>query len=151
MFGLVGYTMASFAVGCVLTLIVGLFRPIKQNDDWKPWKYILIFMGVVCAIPYGYTESLTAMFGKPMKDGVQQALDDAQTKGDLIYYKVVQYQGEKAKVIAVANDKNEVGYAERAIFEVDLEKGKNGWNAASYETISSFSRQRDGTTMPPYW
>ena len=57
----------------------------------------------------------------------------------------------KAHVIASATDRNVFGKFEPVIMEIDLGKSSNGWHADSYSIISSFQRQRDATTMPPYW
>ncbi len=151
MFGLVGYSMACFAVACVFTIIVGMCRPIKQNDDWKPWKYILGFMVFIGSIPYGYVEILTRIKGDPLKKGVMEALEEAEVAGKLDFYRVTKMENSKAHVIAVAEDKNEFGMPERAVFEIDLIKKKNDWEADAYTIVNSFHRQRDATTMPPYW
>lgn len=151
MFGMVGYSMMCFALGCVLTIIFGMFRPIKQNDDWKPWKYIVGFMVLFGSIPYIYVEVLTSMNGGPLKKGVQEAFQEANACGPMDYYKVLSYTPKKAHVIATTMDMNEFGLPERAVFEIDLVKGKNGWEADAYKIVNSFHRQRDGSTMPPYW
>lgn len=151
MFGMVGYSMMCFAIACVLTIIVGIFRPIKQNDDWKPWKYIVSIMVVLGCIPYLYVEVLTRTKGEPLKKGVLQAFSEANAIGPMDYYKVVMYTPKKAHVIATTSDRNEFGLPERAVFEIDLVKGKDGWEADAYTIVNSFHRQRDGSTMPPYW
>lgn len=151
MFGIVGYSMGCFAVACVLTICVGMCRPIKQNDDWKPWKYILGFMIGIGSIPYGYVEVLTRVKGNPLKQGVFDALEEAGIRGRFEFYRVVSFTPTKAHVIAVTNDTNEFGLPERAVLEVDLLKNPDGWEADAYTIVNSFHRQRDATTMPPYW
>ena len=151
MFGIVGYAIGCFAVACALTVVVAMFRPIKQNDDWKAWKWIVGFMITLAAIPYCYVEGLTLMFGKPMVNGVKEAIDESNMKGDLIYFRVVRCSEEKAHVLAVAADANEFGWPERAVIEMDLAKTKGDWHADAYSIVNSFHRQRDSSTTPPYW
>ena len=151
MFGLVGYTMVCFAIGCVFTIIVAMFRPIKQHDDWKAWKVLVGIMVTVGVIPYGYVEFMTASRGADLKSGVLQAVSEAELVGQLKYFKVVTANEKKAHVIASATDRNEFGHDEPVIMEVDLKFDKDGWFPEAYTIISSFKRQRDATTMPPYW
>lgn len=150
-FGIVGYIIACFAVGCICTIIVAMCRPIKQNDDWKAWKVIVGVMCLVGAVPYGYVEVMTAMHGKELKEGVQDALDEADVQGQMQYFKVVRADDTKAHVIAIATDHNEFGQLERPVMEIDLRKEKGHWSADAYSVVSSYKRQRDGSTMPPYW
>ncbi|MBS1722054.1 MAG: hypothetical protein JSS66_03485 [Armatimonadetes bacterium] len=151
MFGLVGYSIGAFVVASILTVVVAMFRPIKQNDDWKAWKWILGFMALTMVVPYAYAEVMTMSFGKPLKQGVQEAIDEAGCRGSLVFYKVMRANDKKAHLIAVVNDKNEFGWPERAVFEVDVVKEKDGWHADAYTIVNSFHRNRDATTMPPYW
>lgn len=151
MFGLVGYTMVCFAAACVLTVVVAMFRPINQNDDWKAWKLILILMAVIGAIPYGYVEGLTWAKGAPMKGAVQEAVDEAQLTGELQFYRVTKVTDAKANLIAVATDTNEFGWPERTVMKIELVKNKGEWHTDAYSIVNSFHRQRDETTTPPYW
>jgi len=151
MFGLVGYLMMCFAVSCVFTVLVAMFRPIKQQDDWKAWRVILGSMIVVGSLPYGYVEAMTASHGQLLKHGVQESIDEAELNGRLQFFKVLFANEKVAHVIAVASDKNEFGLPERVVMDVNLKAGKDGWHSDSYSIVSSFKRQRDATTMPPYW
>ena len=151
MFGMVGYLMMCFAVACVLTIIVAMFRPIKQHDDWKAWKLMLGLMVGVGVIPYGYAEGMTMAYGDQLKNGVKEAIGESQVTGKLQFFKVIRLQGKKAHAIAVANDTNEFGWPERTVFEIDLVQEKDGWHADAYSIVNSFHRQRDASTMPPYW
>jgi len=151
LFGLVGYSIASFFIACLLTVIVAMFRPIKQNDDWKAWKWIVGFMVTIGSLPYAYVEGLTAIKGKTMKGAVQEAVHEAELQGELQFYKVVRVADSKAHVIAVSTDENEFGSPERAIMEIDLVQEKGQWHADAYSIVNSFHRQRDATTTPPYW
>lgn len=151
MFGLVGYIMICFAVGCVFTIIVGMFRPIKQHDDWKAWKVLVGTMLAVGTVPYGYVEAMTASKGAKMKSGVLEAIHEAELVGKLTYFKVITADEKKAHVIASATDRNEFGHDEPVMMEIDLKKDAEGWHPDSYSIISSFKRQRDASTMPPYW
>lgn len=151
MLGLVGYSMACFAVAVLLTIIVHMFRPIKQNDDFKAWKWVGGFMLFVGAIPYGYTEAMTYAHGKPMSEPIREALGDAGVDGDLVYYKVRYVNGKDASVIAVAEDRNIFGTYENSIFHVDLHREGGSWKPVEYEVVNSYQRQKDATTFPPYW
>ncbi|MCW5937859.1 MAG: hypothetical protein KIT11_11210 [Fimbriimonadaceae bacterium] len=151
MLGLVGYSMSCFAIAVLLTVIVHFFRPIRQNDSFPAWKWILGFVIAVGAIPYGYTEILTKMKGDGMVEPIKVALGDAGVDGDLLYYRIRYTDDQRASVIAVAEDKNVFGTYESAVFYVDLEKTKGSWEPTSYEVVNSYQRQKDATTFPPYW
>jgi hypothetical protein len=151
MLGLVGYTIGCLLVGAVLTTIVHFFRPIKVNDEAKVWKPLIGFTLLAMAVPYVHGEVMTRMHGHGMSDGINEALDSAGILGPLKYFRVVSANDERATVIAVANDKNEWGMPENAVVEVDLVKRRGSWEAEAYKIVNSFSRQRDETTMPPYW
>ncbi|MCW5938871.1 MAG: hypothetical protein KF884_04995 [Fimbriimonadaceae bacterium] len=151
MLGLVGYSIGCLVIGALMTTIIHFFRPIKVNDDAKVWKPLIVSTLIAMAVPYIYGEVMTRMHGTGMSSGISEALDSAGVIGPLKYFRVMTASDSKATVIAVANDKNEWGMAENAVVEVDLVKDKGRWEATSYKIVNSFSRQRDETTMPPYW
>lgn len=145
------YGLACFAAAAVVTVIVSLFRPIKQKDDFKSWRILLGSFVAALALPYGYYEGLTKLQGSGMDVAYEDILVDADVAGEMVYYKVLSTDGKKARTLLVAEDKDEGGFPERAVFTVELTKGRNGWEAESYEVVNSFARQKDGFTFPPYW
>jgi hypothetical protein len=151
MLGLVGYTIGCLIVAAIMTTIVHFFRPIKVNDDAKVWKPLIGFTLVVMVLPYLYHEVMTRAHGRGMGSGIDEALDSAGVAGPLRYFRVLSADGKKATVLAVAQDKNQWGMSEHAVVEVDLAKDRGRWEATAYKIVNSFSRQRDETTMPPYW
>lgn len=151
MIGAIIYGLACFAVAVVITIIAALFKPIKKKDDAKSWRVLLVSFIVTILAPYGYYEVLTRLKGADMDVAYEDVLVDADVAGDIVYYKVVGTKGDTAKTILVADDKDEGGFPERAVFTVELKQGAKGWTAESYEVVNSFARQKDGFTFPPYW
>lgn len=145
------YGLACFAGASVVTVIVSLFRPIKQKDEFKSWRVLLVSFVLALALPYAYFEGLTKLKGKGMDVAYEDILVDADVAGEMVYFKVLEADGKSAKTLMVAEDKDEGGFPERAVFKVDLSRGKHGWEAESYEVVNSFARQKDGFTFPPYW
>lgn len=151
MIGAIIYGLACFAVAVVITVIAALFKPIKNKDEAKSWRVLLVSFIACLAAPYAYYEVLTRTKGANMDVAYEDVLVDADVAGEVVYYKVVEASGDKAKTVVVANDKDEGGFPERAVFTVELKRGEQGWVAESYEVVNSFARQKDGFTFPPYW
>lgn len=151
MIGAIIYGLACFAVAVVVTIIAALLKPIKKKDEAKSWRVLLISFILAIAAPYGYNETLTRLKGANMDVAYEDVLVDADVAGDVVYYKVLGSKGDTAKTVLVADDKDEGGFPERAVFTVELKHGEKGWVAESYEVVNSFARQKDGFTFPPYW
>lgn len=151
MIGFIFYGLACFFAAVLVTIVISLFRPIKQKDDFKSGRILLVSFVLALGIPYGYFEALTRLKGTGMDVAYEDILVDADVAGDMVYYKVINVKGDVAKTVMVAEDKDEGGMPERAVFEVELRNGKRGWEAESYEVVNSFARQKDGFTFPPYW
>ncbi len=150
--GIIGYLLACLIVGVILTICVGMFRPIQKTDEFKPWKLIITFFITLTILPYGWAEVMTRWKGADMKKSVAAVLTEAEVKGDLVYYKVLYTAGDSAKVIAVGSEAS--GWSasqEHIVFAIDMSKGEKGWHAKEYSIVNSFKRGKDGTTIPPYW
>ncbi len=153
MIQMIGYLLACFFVGVLLTVGVAMFRPIRQNDEFKSWRYMLAFFAVVAALPYVWVEFLTKKHAADVSKAVKVAIQDAEVDGKLDYYKVTSFNEKenKAKVIAVSNEKSEFGNMERTVMTINIVRDEDGWRADEYAFVNSFKRGRDNCTMPPFW
>lgn len=149
--GVIGYLIACLVVAALITVVIGLFRPIRKHDEFRSWRYTLgLFVFAVFA-PYAYAEVMTRIHGTKMTDAVKQVLPEAEIKGKLAYYKVLACSSSSAKVIAVAEESSGWGPKEHAVMAIDLVKEAKGWKAKEFTIVNSFKRGKDGTTIPPYW
>ena len=151
MLGMIGYLIAAFVVSIVITILFSLFRPIKRHDDFLSWRVLIIVYIFVIFIPYGYVEMITNKHGAPMADAVQLVVDAKTKQGKLDYYKIVKYQEGSARVIAVCVEKSKWGGDDRPILAMTLEKTEEGWEPTEYRFVYSDDRNRDSSTLPPYW
>jgi len=150
--GVIGYLLACFVLGALVTIIIGMFRPIKKSDEFRPLRSIIGFFLFFAALPYVTTEVFTRTKGPDMKSAVGSVLKEAEVKGKLIYYKVLWASSNSARVIAVGEEAS--GWThnnERITVSMDLELQKGKWLAKEFNIVNSFKRGKDGTTLPPYW
>src|SRR5687768_1202096 len=111
MFGLAFYIGACLVVAALITLAHSMMRPIHSKGDAKSWKVLLVVLIVCITGPYGYVETLTRIVGGDMKDAVEEGFTESGIYGKLQYYRVVSFAGDTARVIAVAEEKQEWGGA----------------------------------------
>ena len=146
----IGYLLACFAAGFLLTVCFTLFRKIK-DDNKKSWHILAICFVVCCFAPYGYAEYMTNKYGTNMKLAIENALIDAEVEGPIVYYKVMSGDETKARVVVVATERSIWGDHERTVVSLDLKTDDTGWYPESYKIVNSFQRGKDESTFPPYW
>lgn len=151
MIGVIGYLIGCFFVAVILTIIVAMFRPIKQHDDFRSWRVTLALLLLAVAGPYGYGEVMTRMHGAPMEPAVRQLVEDAEVRGELEYFKVLTFSDAGARVIAVANERSDWGGIERPVIAINMVKEDGEWVAKEYNFVNSFKRGKDSVSLPPYW
>ncbi len=144
------YMLGCLAIGFVLTIGVSMFRSTK-NDDFKSWYWIAGFSVLAGVGPYLYHEHLTRKWSPTFEKPAAAVLRQAQVAGKLAYFRVVSVSDSSAKLVVVANEKGQFGEPERTVLEVEMVKKTDKWSPKSYSFINSFKRQKDSTTMPPYW
>lgn len=150
--GVIGYLLACLVLGVIVTIIIGMFRPIKKSDDFRPLRSIIGFFLFFTVLPYGFTEVLTRVKGQPMKPAVEEVMAQAEVKGKLLYYKVLWANATSAKVIGVGEEAS--GWSannEHVTISMDMTLEKGKWRAKEFNVVNSFKRGKDGTTIPPYW
>ncbi|MBX3096609.1 MAG: hypothetical protein KF812_07085, partial [Fimbriimonadaceae bacterium] len=96
MIGSIGYGILALVVGALLTGLVAMFRPIRAQDEWKPWKWILAMAAFAGVAPYLYAEILTKMKGGDMANAIESVTEEAEIAGKPSYYKVLSTKGETA-------------------------------------------------------
>lgn len=151
MFGFFFYLGGCFAASIVLTTLWVLTRPLHSKDELRSWRVLFGLFVICCVAPYGYVEGLTRYVGNGMKEVVEEGFEESGIRGDMRYYRVVSYNGTKARVIAVGVERQEWGGTDRPIVALTLLKEGKGWKTDSYNLVYSDRTGRDGTTLPPYW
>jgi hypothetical protein len=151
MIGSIGYGLLALVMGAILTGVVSLFRPIRVQDEWKPWKWILSLGFLAGASPYIAAEFMTRMFGKDMGEAVADMTAQAEIAGKPDYYKVIWLKGDQARLVVGYDEMNEWGTRERTIVATSLTRENGKWRAADYNVVTSYQRNKDHCTFPPYW
>lgn len=151
MLGFLGYGIAAFAVAVVLTLLYSLFRPIRKNDEVLSWRVLLVLYIMTLSGPYLYVEGMTFWHGKEFKDVVEQTAFEATRESEFLYFKVLTYKDDKARVIATSREVSFWGGKERSVMAINLEKVDGKWEAVEYNWVTSDQRNKDSVTLPPYW
>lgn len=151
MIGMMTYLIICIAVAVVLTFFWVMTRPIRARDEMRSWRVALGLTVFVVMLPYGLVEAQTQIFGEKMKDAVEDAVYEAGIDGPLLYYKVLFYQGEKARVLAIGEEKQSWGGTDHPAMQMTLVKKEGKWTAESYNIIYSDNRNLDGVVLPPYW
>ena len=151
MFGLTLYLGGCLIVAAVVTLIHSMMRPIHSKGEARSWR-VLIAVFILCVTaPYGYVEALTRSVGNPMKKAVAQGFADSGIQGQMDYYKIVSYSGDTARVVAVGTERQEWGGTERPVVAMTVKKKGHSWEADSFNIVYSERRNRDRSTLPPFW
>lgn len=151
MIGMMTYLIICIAVAVVMTFFWVMTRPIRARDELKSWRVAMILTAFVVAAPYGAVEAQTRIFGDKMKEAVEDTVYEAGIEGPLLYYKVLFYQGEKARVLAIGEEKQNWGGTDHPAMQMTLVKKEGKWEAESYNIIYSDNRNLDGVVLPPYW
>jgi hypothetical protein len=151
MIGMIVYLISCLVVAAVLTTMYVMMRPVNSRDELKSWRVMTIFYILVIGAPYVYAEVLTRCVGDPMKHAVNSGLDDAEVGGDLKYFKVIFYNGTKARVIAVTEGTASWGGTDNPVVAMTLVKDGQKWTVDSYRVVASFKSGEDGFTFPPYY
>src|ERR1051325_6945753 len=151
MIAVITYLGICVAASIVITFFYVITRPIKNRDEMRSWRVGIAISIVMLFLPYVAVEVQTRMFGASMKEAVADAVDEAGINGPLLYYKVLFYQGNKARVLALGEEKQSWGGMDHPTLQMTLVKNDNKWKAESYNIIYSENRNLDGVVLPPYW
>jgi hypothetical protein len=151
MFSLVLYVGGCLVVAAIVTLVHSMLRPIHSKGESKSWRVLFAVFVVCVSGPYCYVEVLTRSVGKPMKKAVEEGFADSGIRGDIEYYKVMSYSGDKARVIAVGLERQEWGGTDRPVIAMTLTKKGNDWEPQSFDVLFSTRLSKDRGTLPPYW
>src|SRR4051812_58549 len=110
MVGIILYLISCSVIAAVLTFLYVMMRPVSSRDELKSWRVLAVFMVLTLVAPYGYAEILTRLVGGHMEAVVNTALKDANLDDNVLeYYRVISYNGHRARVVAVAKGKSDVG------------------------------------------
>lgn len=151
MLGMMFYVAGCFVASAVLTFLLVVLRPIEARDEMRSWRTWLVMFVLTIAGPYIYADGLTRYVGPEIADSVDEAVWEAGVEGRLQYYRIVKFDGEKARVIAVSEEDADWGGTERPVVAMSLGKGKHGWEVESVKVVNSDSRNADGWTFPPFF
>lgn len=151
MFGFILYIGAAFVMSGFFTLIVTMFRPIQVNGG-NGSSRIWVTLFVLCSLlPYAFFEVQTALVGGPMKEAVQEAVDEEGIDGHYAFFKVLTYTGSTAHVLAIAEEPSTWGGTDRPAVRMTLQKTGDKWTLADSHLVYSDNRNQDGVVFPPYW
>ena len=151
MIGMIFYLGVCFAVSLVITFLYVMTRPIRNRDEMRSWRVGIGVLLFVVALPYIGIEVQTRIWGDKMKDAVAETMDEAGIRGEMLYYKVLFYQGDKARVLAIGEERQNWGGTDHPAVKITLLRGQKGWEAESYHIVYSDNRNLDGVVFPPYW
>lgn len=151
MFGFILYIGAAFVASGLLTLFVTMFRPIQVNGgDGSSKIWVTLF--IACSLlPYAFFEAQTALVGGSMMEAVQEAVDEEGIDGKYAFYKVLGYTGNRAYVLAIAEEPSTWGGVDRPAIRMTLERTGDRWSLSDSRVIYSDNRNQDGVIFPPYW
>ena len=147
----IAYTLATFAVAALLTCGYVLTRPIHIRDEMRSWRVLLLLFAVCFGGPYAYNEILTQMHGENVEKAVKAAYKETPFQGPILYYKVTSYRGDKAKVLVVAEEKQDWGGTDHPMMTFTLEKNGKGWKTTAYKVLNSERLDRESYVFPVYW
>lgn len=149
---MIAYMVGAIIAGMILTLIMSIFRNIKNNDEFKSWRWMSFFAVLTATAPYAYSEIKTKIEGEEMQKAAEATLKSAKVNGKLQYFRVQKSSPTSATLIIVSKEKTSINNAESCVLIATLKKDpKKGWKPDSYEFVDSFERAKDGVTFPPYW
>ncbi len=153
MIGMIFYIMICAAAATVVTFFWVMTRPIRNKDEMRSWRVGIALLITSVLLPYVAIDAQTRIFGDKMKEAVQDAMDDAGIEGELLYFKVLLYQGERARVLAIGEEDTTWGGKDHPAVKMTLvkDKKKGKWSAESYNIVYSDNRNLDGIVLPPYW
>lgn len=151
MFGVIFYIAVCLGVSGVIAFLWTVTRSIQSRDEMRSWRTFAYLFIISLGVPYGYFEVMTRMKGPEMKQAVEKAMDDSDTDAELVYYKVLWANDQKARVMAVGTAELSWGGTERPTLKVTLAKKKGKWTAESYEVVASDKLNKDGIVFPPFF
>lgn len=151
MIGVISYLIVCVAVSGILTFLYVMTRPIRARDELRSWRVWMAVMAFVVATPYLIIEAQTRIWGDKMKEAVDDAVYEAGIEGPLLYFKVLLYQGDKARVLAVGQEETTWGGKDNPAMQMTLARKDGKWSAESYNIIYSDNRNLDGIVFPPFW
>ncbi|MBC8064105.1 MAG: hypothetical protein H7Y17_04700 [Chlorobia bacterium] len=152
MFGALFYSIGCFFVAGALTFVSTMFRPIQDKGESRPWRAFVFWMIAVFSAPYAYAEILTRIVVKDLEKPVKEAYADVGIQGPMMFYRVIWYMGDTAKVVVVGLERQTWGGTDRPLAALNMKKDAKGkWECLSYKLVYSDNKNKDGISFPPYW
>lgn len=145
------YSLGCFVIASVLTFLWAITRPIKMRDEMRSWRVLLFTFGLSFLLPYGYNETLTRVFGDQLQEAIEDGYARIPIDGPLQYYKVTEFKKGKARVLVVAQERQEWGGVDRPMVWIDLVKEEGRWRTDSYKIANSLKFNREQYIFPVYW
>lgn len=151
MFGIIVYIGAVSFISGFITFMWVITRPVKHRGEIRSWR-IWIATFLVCAfLPYAAFEVQTHMLEASLKDVVQDAADFEGVEGDVVYYKVLFYDGTSAHVTIVGEEMTSWGGTDHLVIRAKFRREGKGWSVAYTNMVYSDNRNIDGVVFPPFW
>ena len=140
-----------FAAAGLLTFGYVLTRPIHVRDEMKSWRVLLGLFVFCFAGPYLYNEVMTRWHGPELDKAINAAVPELPVTGNLIYYKVTSFSGDKARVMAVFSEKLEWGGTDHPQYALNMEKEGGKWKTESFKVLNSERLNEETYVFPVYW
>ncbi len=151
MFGVVSYIGVCFAISGVITLLWAITRPVHMRGEMRSWRVWIAMFILANAAPYAFFEGLSQFIGNELKSVVEETLDIEKIDGDLMYYKVLFYNGTMANVVIVAEEASSWGGTDRPVMRLIAKREGSEWEYVSSNIVFSDNRNIDGVVFPPFW
>lgn len=145
------YSLGTFVAAAVLTMLWVLTRPVHARDEMRSWRTLLALFILCFSGPYLYNEALTRVYGPEIEKAVQAGYMDVPLDGPLQYFKVTSVKDNKARVLVVAEEKQDWGGRDRPMVSLLLTKDKGKWKSTSFRILNSWRLNRETYVFPIYW
>lgn len=144
------YGVGSALGGLLLGLAWLAFYGGASNADRPTGAILVRFLILGMVGPYVWTEGLTKIVGAPLNPLISQAWVAAKAPGELQYYRVITYTGERARVYAVGRDVDESGFSDQPVLSVILQREGQEWKVVDTDLLSSTRQAKYALVIPPY-
>lgn len=151
MIQVIGYLIACLFLAGVFTFLFSMTRSIKKVDDAQSWRTILVLFVFFVFAPYGFCEAMTKAVGEDLTDQAKRVMKSEGVNGELRFYRVLYYTGDKARIVVVGLEKARWGGTERPVLAATLTRDGEDWKISDEVVVNSMERNKDSMTLPPYW
>ncbi len=144
------YACSAIVVGIGLAFVSLVFKGCVSKTQGDPFKAVFMAIAVCMGAPFAYVEVLTKMAGPELGKAVAHAYAQAPVDGPMMYYKVLKFNGKKARCLVVGQEPENWGGTDRPVLKINLTKKGDKWIGDSFEVVESRKLNENGMSFPPY-